>query len=247
MKRSFFCVSVVSLVFGFLLVPGVYSQGVTISVGNKVITIPKEETQKVKETVQGRKPRIAANFDRGRGDRDTVSLQTVERLARSFRLTEKTSTNPQLAFGGAELSYWQRQNLSEPELELQFEARRIILDAADRQNVRIQDQETLSRAAREFIRKVSEDEDPSVKGGAQINQAPVPDVSDLICEGDTSESQIRQAWEGLNAGNGGVGVKELEKALACTKVAIDTWSSQADEQQAKRLQAGECKVTPKAQ
>jgi tetratricopeptide (TPR) repeat protein len=69
-------------------------------------------------------------------------------------------------------------------------------------------------------------------------------VSALLCEGDTSEALIRQAWESLDAGKGGLGVEKLEKALACTKVAIDTFAAQADEQQARRLQANECRVPP---
>lgn len=192
------------------------------------------------------RPVVDLSVERGSRQRRAAGRE-VEELARRFRLTEKPSRNPQLAFGKDEISYWQGQNLSTPELELEFEARRIILDAAERQNVHIRDQEMLSRAAREFILSVIVSEDIAVKDSVQVKPEQLPNVSSLICEGDTSEAVIRQAWEGLNAGNGGLGVKELEKALACTKVAIDTWASQADEQQARWSQATECKVTPKAQ
>jgi hypothetical protein len=72
-------------------------------------------------------------------------------------------------------------------------------------------------------------------------------VACLICGcpvGVTSQDLIKKAWDALNANSGGMDPKNFEKALACTKVTIARFAGDADEQQATRLQANECKKTP---
>lgn len=72
------------------------------------------------------------------------------------------------------------------------------------------------------------------------------DVDCLICGCQvtvTSEDLIKRAWDALNSKD----PKNLERALACTKVTIAKFADVADEQQTARVQANECKKTPTPQ
>jgi tetratricopeptide (TPR) repeat protein len=69
-------------------------------------------------------------------------------------------------------------------------------------------------------------------------------IPDTVCNGDSTEVLIKQAWNELNAGKSGQDFKNFEKALACTKVIIDRWANTADEQQSARLKTGQCKIAP---
>ncbi len=274
MNRVSFVLSFALLIVCFLAVPEAAAQNVVIKVGDKVIVIPPQKVEKfkgfygVKLPVKPRRPRrkrkpfvrtsgtgglvVTDGYrgERGQGKRqkglisrgEEPTLQEVEKLAREFKLMESPKENPQLAFTHEALHYWRESGLSAPELATEFAAIRTVLDAADSQKVSIRDYETLFEAADRFIVIVAPES--SNKEAAQTKREKPPDVGSLLCEGDTSEALIRKAWEALSAGKGGVGAENLEKALACTKVAIDTFSAQADEQQAQRLKAGECKVPP---
>jgi len=57
-----------------------------------------------------------------------------------------------------------------------------------------------------------------------------------LCPGSTSAELIAQAWASDTA--------NPAKTLACTQLIIDQWSSQADQQQAQRVNGGICNVTP---
>lgn len=80
-----------------------------------------------------------------------ASCETVENLAKEFRLRTAPQRNPHLAFRRGDLSYWCEEKLSETELRLEFAARRIVLDAADKSGAVIRDQGVLSWAAQRVM------------------------------------------------------------------------------------------------
>lgn len=186
-------------------------------------------------------------------DSAAPSRKDVESLVKEFKLDEKTKENPHLAFGKAEIDDWYRQKRSEEDLRSEFAARQVVLEAADKQRVPIKDQDTLSRASREVILIIRADSPIQSTNPAQTSKPtepkkePVkqePDLPNIICEGDTSQEKIAKAWAGLNAHKGAMNDKNLEQALVCTMSAIEKWQGQADEQQANRQKAGECRTTP---
>jgi tetratricopeptide (TPR) repeat protein len=166
----------------------------------------------------------------------------VEKLATQYRLDEKTKVNPHLAFGPAEIADWAGRELDEPELRLQFAARRAVLEAADEHRVAIKDQAMLSHATDEFIRILKEEGRIQAQKPVRMGASPPPNR--LICEGKNTRTLIKQAWEALEAGKAGQGDDNLEMALACAGSAIDGWAEDADEQQATRLKKDECRATP---
>lgn len=269
MSRTIFALSFVILIACFVAVPEAAAQNVVIKLSGQVIIIPPQKVDsfkglsgmaspdKPRAVRKKRKPfkrrdgvRLGGGTGLGvRGTVDTAAtnqptLSAVANLARQFKLTERPKVNPQLAFGPEEIHYWRESGLSLPELTTEFAAIRTVLDAADSQKVSIRDPEMLFEAADEFLRQIEEKHEGAAKDEKSIKSERLLEVGSLLCEGDTSETLIRQAWEGLNAGKGGLGLENLEKALACTKVTINTFSAQADEQQSQRLASGECKVPP---
>jgi hypothetical protein len=173
--------------------------------------------------------------------------EVVTSLVRHYRLDKKSKINPELVFGPEEISNWKNKNLDRETLRLEFAARKLILDAADDQKVKIRDQEMLSIAARAVIPYL-QDSPKSASVSSEPPREQQVDLPNVICgskQDDTSEILIRMAWDAFNANKGGMAHKNFEKALACAKVAIDRFSPDADEQQAARLQASECKKTPK--
>lgn len=170
----------------------------------------------------------------------------VTSLVRHYQLDRKSRENPELVFGSEEVSSWKNKKLNRETLRLEFAARRLILDAADNQKIKIRDHEMLADAARAVIPYLQETTE-------QLTVLPEPspeqriDLPNVICgskEGDTSQVLLRMAWEAFNADKGGMAHKNLEKALACAKVAIETFTPEADEQQALRLETNECKKIP---
>jgi len=172
-----------------------------------------------------------------------LSKDDVRLLAKEFGLLETPSVNPHLAFNENDISQWYKRQLDETTLKLEFAARKAVLEAADKQGVAIRDDAMLSQAASQVLLVLLPVTQQSTPKKKQPHIDP-PDVAALICEGDTSQELLKQAWEALEASKGGMGAKNLEKCLACTKVAIERWASKASEQQAQRLQSGECKRTP---
>lgn len=235
MKTTCLCAILVFVACGL----GVCFEGVSqrkpteINPNIKIIPLGGEAVQLQTEVIERAKKAKIAKPSAG-GD-------LVLSLVQSYRLDQSTKINPRLVFGANEINYWKGKQLDRQTLKLEFAARRIILDAADEQNVPIQDQNMLSKAAGELI--------PLLQ---QVSTAP-PDqktglnTPSLICGsrfGERSEELIKRAWDALNGGQGGMEPKNFEKALACTTVTIDSYAEDADEQQAARLQKGECKRIP---
>ena len=71
----------------------------------------------------------------------------VRRLAEFYGLTQRRKVNPHLRFLEGDISYWFEQRLSEDELKLEFESRRIILDRAEKSGEVISTQGDLSYLA----------------------------------------------------------------------------------------------------
>jgi hypothetical protein len=200
-----------------------------IKVGETTVQVPTTTIQKAKVT----KPAAGSDI--------------VTSLVHYYRLDQKSKVNPGLAFGPDENRYWKQTNSDPETLRLQFAARRIILDAADRQNVVIGDQDMLSRAARTVVSYLKDSSTPTPSTATMPKEGQSVDVPCVICGcegGDTSQDLIKKAWDALNANKGGMDPKKFEKALACAKVTVGKFAGDADEQQAARLQTGECKKTP---
>ena len=87
----------------------------------------------------------------GRDSSRQLECPEVKKLAQEFLLFQETATNPQLGFLGGDISYWCEQSVGERRLRLEFAARRLVLEAADKQKVRIRDQGKLSWAAQQVI------------------------------------------------------------------------------------------------
>jgi len=209
-------------VFGLVLIStassqsGVLDHNHRIELGGKKIDVTQENIEELQRKIS--KPMRA----HGAG---ALTRARVEKLAREFGLLEKTETNPHLAFLENDISYWHKQNLDENRLQLEFAARKLVLESADKQRVAISDKETLSLAARQII--------PILQKERNVD---VPDINRIACEGDTSQRLTEQSWEGLK-------IKNFEKTLACTSNAIKKWSRQADTQQTKAANGG-CSEPP---
>lgn len=169
---------------------------------------------------------------------DAKSL--VESLVRHYKLDKSPTKNPSLVFGANEINYWKSKRLDRQTLRLEFAARRIILDAADEQNVPIRDQDMLSKAAREVIPLLQEGSKVSRDQTARLNTPRIICGSEV---GERSEDLIAKAWAALKPGEGGM-KPNFEKALACAQVTIDSYEEDAVEQQAARLEKRDCNVPP---
>lgn len=186
-----------------------------IPIGDKKVGISKEKINNLKKRATAAVPKPSSTI---------VSRAKIESLAKEFRLTEETSLNPHLVFVNSDIAYWENRKLDETRLALEFAARRLILEEAERQGLRIASKEMLSKAAEQIIPLIKEQQSSLVQ--------------DIVCSGNTSEEYVKQSWDGLNSGN-------LEKALPCTEKTIKKWTHQADDQQAKATKQG-CSEPPQA-
>lgn len=193
-----------------------------IAVGRNSVEVRREDVDKWRRRIS--KP-ARPPAPRPSGD-SALSAETVKAIAGEFGLTERTETNPNLVFGDKDIIYWRNQRLNEGRLELEFAARRLILEAADRQHVKISDKETLSKAAQQLIPILENAKEADIVGT----------IDTLICKGDTSQEFTQQSWEGLKN-------RDFALAMACTNSTIKKWSRQADTQQAKASEVG-CHDTP---
>ena len=80
-----------------------------------------------------------------------LSKAQIKKLAKRFNLLESKKINPHLRLLDGDISYWYEQGLSLDELVRHFEARKAVLDAADRDRVIINDQGELSWAAAQLM------------------------------------------------------------------------------------------------
>jgi tetratricopeptide (TPR) repeat protein len=193
-----------------------------IAVGGNAVEVRHEDVDRWRRRIS--KPaRPPAARTQGDG---ALSAERVKALAGKFGLTERTETNPSLVFVDKDIIYWRDRRLDEGRLELEFAARRLILEAADRQRVKIPDKETLSKAAQQLIPVLEKARDADI----------ADTINSVVCKGDTSQEFTPQAWQGLKGG-------DFALAMACTNGNIKKWSRQADAQQAKASEAG-CSDTP---
>lgn len=206
---------------------------IELKVGERTLRLSESAIRKraINQPVTSRAPAGTKTGSATSGKMPVDPREGVERLVKEFELDRKTAQNPHLAFTGSEIADWVKQHRNETDLRYEFSARQIVLKAADEQYVPIRDQAMLTLAARDVI--------SWLKGGPLP-----PEPSETTCEGDTSQEKIEKAWAGLNAHKGAMDEKNLEQALVCTMSIIDRWRNQADEQQARRQQAGECRTTP---
>ena len=85
-------------------------------------------------------------------DNSSLSCSQVRNLIDNvFKLSQETATNPHLSFVEGDKSHFCEQKLSEARYRLEFAARRIILDEADKQGVIILDQGKLSWASSQIM------------------------------------------------------------------------------------------------
>jgi hypothetical protein len=182
-----------------------------------------------------------------------LTKEEVKNLAEDLGLLDQPKMNPQLTFTDEDASDLRRRRSDDTELKQELAARKVALDAADRQGVVIGDRATLSRVITRilFVMVPQKNEPPTPAREVKRTTAPpIPPTDILVCGGDpadTSADFIQKAWAALSGFKGGRREevdKYAAKVLACTKVVIETWTPQADEQEAARLQAGECKTNP---
>lgn len=227
---------------------------IKLPVGEQNVTIAPDKLPKVNKPAPGRtnagarpvagsrRTTDVAGREVPRAEDRPATLREVETLAKQFGLHQPTKLNPQLAFDAEEFAYWHTLKLSEPELQLRFAAARAILDAADAQHVPIRDQKTLAGAASNLVLIARRGGDTTPTGITSADRR--GEIINALCEGDSSQQLLKQAWDSLNAGRGQLGEQNLEKALVCAGGVIDGWAEKADEQQAERFQSGNCKKTP---
>jgi hypothetical protein len=193
-----------------------------VAVGSSEIEVQHEDIDKWRRRIP--KPTRLSPVRSSGGN--AIFTERVRELAREFGLMEKTEVNPDLVFVDKDINYWRDRRLDEGRLGLEFAARKLILETADRQRVKIPNREILSQAARQIIPMLEKAEQEAV--ARTINSA--------ICKGNTSQEFTRQSWEGLKTGDFAV-------VMACTNSNIKKWSRQADAQQAKASASG-CGDTP---
>ena len=79
-----------------------------------------------------------------------LSKDDIRKLADFYDLTKRRITNPHLRMKEGDISYWYEQGLSEDEIRLEFESRRIILERAERNHQVIDTQGDLSYLAQKI-------------------------------------------------------------------------------------------------
>ena len=181
-----------------------------ITIGEKKIIVSQESINTWRS-----KARSTAASAGPRGSRGSVAA-----LARDFGLMKKTASNPTLAFDTEDITYWEKRKLDETNLALEFAARKLILEEADLQGIKIPGREALSQAASQVI--------PLLKEQQKNDQSSL--LGAVVCTGRTSQEFVTQAWEELT--------KNPQKSLLCSDKTIQKWTRQADAQQAKATREG---------
>jgi hypothetical protein len=101
------------------------------------------------------------------------TTEVIEKLVKKYSLDKPTNVNPHLAFQPGDISYWQEQNLTEKELEIQFLTRQIILYDADIVGTKIGTQGHLSALVKEFLSSDNERK-KMIENFARINDLFTP-------------------------------------------------------------------------
>ncbi|MCU7934678.1 MAG: hypothetical protein KZQ99_07335 [Candidatus Thiodiazotropha sp. (ex Dulcina madagascariensis)] len=79
-----------------------------------------------------------------------LSKNEIRKLANFYELTKSWKSNPHLKMKDGDIAYWFEQGLSENEIKLEFESRRIVLERADKSNQVIDTQGDLSYLAQKI-------------------------------------------------------------------------------------------------
>ena len=115
------------------------------TVAIKLTEIVSVEDEYIRERMQ---EEITGNSDISE---ENLSEEDIERLANNFGLLNEIRMNPGLRFQEGDISYWYEQGLSRTEYELEFLARKIVLEAAAENEVNIGDSGELSAAAQDIM------------------------------------------------------------------------------------------------
>lgn len=115
----------------------------TISIDRQVVTVKTSDIKGLLEKAMSRPAEQTGNTKPTRVQ--------IKALAREIGLLDETRTNPHLSFLDGDIAYWYEQGLSLDHLTLQFVARKTVLDAADRDQVIIDDQGKLSWASQQIM------------------------------------------------------------------------------------------------
>ena len=84
-------------------------------------------------------------------DKTSPTKSEIKKLAGEIGLLKEYETNPHLSFLDGDCAYWAEQGLSFKRLEIEFTARKIVLEAADKKGVIIPTQGDLSSAAQQIM------------------------------------------------------------------------------------------------
>jgi hypothetical protein len=191
---------------------------IDIKINGHSLSVDPEDVQKVKQLIKSSAPvKREPSTDKRSGEE--TSSRLIASLVQQFKLDKPIAPNDKLAFGEEEIKEWASKQLDESVIKREFAARRIVLEAAGKQNVVINNQEQLSQAARNIMGILSDE------------------VIKSFCDAKNSATAIQQAWTYYES-------KNFDKVLACTQFVIDGWSERADEQQTKRTQNRQCDLTP---
>ena len=108
----------------------------------KVIDVTVEQSKIPKDVIVSLPPRQ---------ENHKLNKSQIRQLAEKHRLFARTEFNPHLRFKDGDISYWRDQNIAAWELELEFLARWLMLEVADREEVTIPTQGDLSHWATKLM------------------------------------------------------------------------------------------------
>jgi len=114
----------------------------------------------------------------------------IKKMARKYGLLDESKYNPHLSLLGGDIAYWFEQGVSLNRLNLEFSARKTVLDVADREKFFISDQGILSYAAQSIMAQI-------LKKRQEINEG-------------SKESTMDNGWaDNDNGGDNGVADNEV--------------------------------------
>nr|VFK79509.1 MAG: hypothetical protein BECKSD772D_GA0070982_105220 [Candidatus Kentron sp. SD] len=144
-------------------------QGIVMAGGTLIINNNKLVVQNVMKDERGRLKHLALKEVESSAEGDIAimvdelpaerleklaTLPDVEREAERYGLMRRSIENPHLRFKTGDLSYWAEQGLQLWELQLEFYARKLVLDAADKHGAEIPTQGDLSHFAQRIYSKL---------------------------------------------------------------------------------------------
>lgn len=145
------------------------NQSIVMIGGVLTINGSKFAVQEVMKDERGRLKHLALNEVKSSAEEDIVikagelpaerlekfaTLPDVEKEAERYGLMRRSIENPNLRFKTGDLAYWAEQGLQLWELQLEFYARKLVLDAADKYGAEIPTQGDLSHFAQRIYSKL---------------------------------------------------------------------------------------------